>query len=84
MLVCKKCSKPYFHITNCEDLCSKCYEKKKEKIKQKLKNKRKEIINKGEIKMNKCKKEKENIYKTTCKDCEYNDNCENVTKKGEI
>ena len=24
---------------------------------------------------------KENIYKTTCKDCEYNDNCENVTKK---
>ena len=34
--------------------------------------------------MKKCKKEKENIYKTTCKDCEYNDNCENVTKKGEI
>ena len=34
--------------------------------------------------MDKCKKEKENIYKTTCKDCEYNDNCENVTKKGEI
>ena len=33
--------------------------------------------------MKKCKKEKENIYKTTCKDCEYNDNCENVTKKGE-
>ena len=33
--------------------------------------------------MDKCKKEKENIYKTTCKDCEYNDNCENVTKKGE-
>ena len=33
--------------------------------------------------MDKCKKEKENIYKTTCKDYEYNDNCENVTKKGE-
>ena len=33
--------------------------------------------------MDKCKKEKENINKTTCKDCEYNDNCENVTKKGE-
>ena len=48
MLVCKKCSKPYFHITNYEDLCSKCYEKQKEKIKQELKNKRKEIINKGE------------------------------------
>ena len=31
--------------------------------------------------MKKCKKEKENINKTTCKDCEYNDNCENVTKK---
>ena len=29
------------------------------------------------------KKEKENINKTTCKDCEYNDNCENVTKKGD-
>ena len=34
--------------------------------------------------MKKCKKEKENINKTTCKDCEYNDNCENVTKKGGI
>ena len=43
MLVCKKCSKPYFHITNYEDLCSKCYEKQKEKINQELKNKRKEI-----------------------------------------
>ena len=33
--------------------------------------------------MKKCKKEKEkeNIIITTCKDCEYNDNCENVTKK---
>ena len=31
--------------------------------------------------MDKCKKEKENINKTTCKDCEYNDNCENVNKK---
>ena len=31
--------------------------------------------------MDKCKKEKENIYKTTCKDCEYNVNCENVTKR---
>ena len=25
-----------------------------------------------------------NINKTTCKDCEYVGNCENVTKKGEI
>ena len=31
--------------------------------------------------MKKCKKEKENINKTTCKDCEYVGNCENVTKK---
>ena len=34
--------------------------------------------------MKKCKKEKENINKTTCKDCEYNVNCENVTKKERI
>ena len=32
--------------------------------------------------MKKCKKEKENINKTTCKDREYVGNCENVTKKG--
>ena len=32
--------------------------------------------------MDKCKKEKENINKTTCKDCEYVGNCENVTRKG--
>ena len=31
--------------------------------------------------MKKCKKEKENINIITCKDCEYNGNCENVTKK---
>ena len=31
--------------------------------------------------MKKCKKEKENINISTCKDCEYNGNCENVTKK---
>ena len=34
--------------------------------------------------MDKCKKEKENINISTCKDCEYNGNCENVTKKGGI
>ena len=28
-----------------------------------------------------CKKEKENINKTTCKDCEYVGKCENVTKR---
>ena len=33
--------------------------------------------------MKKCKKEKENINISTCKDCEYNVNCENVIKKGE-
>ena len=32
--------------------------------------------------MEKCKKEKENINISTCKDCEYNGNCENVTKNG--
>ena len=31
--------------------------------------------------MKKCKKEKENNNIFTCKDCEYNVNCENVTKK---
>ena len=31
--------------------------------------------------MKKCKKEKENINKTTCKDCEYVGNCENATKR---
>ena len=32
MPICKKCSKPYFHETNYENLCCKCYEKKKKKI----------------------------------------------------
>ena len=50
MLVCKKCSKPYFHITNCEDLCSKCYEKQKEKINQELKNKSKDKNKKERLK----------------------------------
>ena len=32
MAICKKCSKPYFHETNYENLCCKCYEKQNEKI----------------------------------------------------
>ena len=32
MAICKKCSKPYFHGTNYENLCCKCYEKQNEKI----------------------------------------------------
>ena len=31
MAICKKCSKPYFHETNYENLCCKCYEKQNEK-----------------------------------------------------
>ena len=50
MLVCKKCSKPYFHITNGDDLCSKCYEKQKEKINQELKNKSKDKNKKERLK----------------------------------
>ena len=30
--------------------------------------------------MDKCKKEKENIYRKTCEGCEYVDNCENVSE----
>ena len=44
MAICKKCSKPYFHETNYENLCCKCYEKQKEKIYRELKNKR-SVIN---------------------------------------
>ena len=40
MAICKKCSKPYFHETNYENLCCKCYEKQKEKIYRELKNKK--------------------------------------------
>ena len=43
MPICKKCSKPYFHETNYENLCCKCYEKQKEKIYRELKNKRRDI-----------------------------------------
>ena len=43
MAICKKCSKPYFHETNYENLCCKCYEKQKEKIYRELKNKRRDI-----------------------------------------
>ena len=32
MSICKKCSKPYFHETNYENLCCKCYEKQNEKV----------------------------------------------------
>ena len=32
MPICKKCSKPYFHETNYENLCCKCYDKQNEKI----------------------------------------------------
>ena len=32
MPICKKCSKPYFHETNYENLCCKCYEKQNEKV----------------------------------------------------
>ena len=32
MAICKKCSKPYFHETNYENLCCKCYEKQNEKV----------------------------------------------------
>ena len=32
MPICKKCSKPYFHETNYENLCCKCYDKQNENI----------------------------------------------------
>ena len=32
MSICKKCSKPYFHETNYENLCCKCYEKQNKKV----------------------------------------------------
>ena len=32
MPICKECSKPYFHETNYENLCCKCYDKQNEKI----------------------------------------------------
>ena len=36
MAICKKCSKPYFHETNYENLCCKCYDKQKQKEKKYL------------------------------------------------